>query len=53
MLGGNQGNQVKLSAYDTSVILSYVIPKEFSEKEFDYNLNVNDDLKIENYEETR
>ncbi len=53
LLGGKQGNQVKLSAYNSSVIISYVIPKELEESDFNYNLKINDELKVENYEATR
>ncbi len=53
LLGGNQGDQVKLSAFKTSSIIAYVIPEIFEEKNMSFNLKTIDNLANENYQQTR
>lgn len=38
VLGGNQGNQVKISAYNTGKIVAYVVPAGYQVAEAAYNL---------------
>lgn len=52
LLGGNQGDQVKLSAYKQAVIIAYFIPEISSEKNFNFDLKIIGDIKNENFEQT-
>ena len=46
VLGGNQDDSVKLSAYGTSCAIAYMVPQDYEVAESDYELRVYSDTEI-------
>ncbi|MCB9234630.1 MAG: TIGR02594 family protein [Bacteroidia bacterium] len=54
VLGGNQSNMVKVSAYDTGKVVAYVVPSDYEVPASAYTLlGMTDKLETEGYAQTR